>query len=170
MPARASGLRWTMLLAAALVCGCASRRVPSTEPHMAAMQVVVPKAGRLWSVFGDPRSHGPHKGIDIEADQGVRVWAAASGVVVGRGRHETAGRWVEIEHSDGTVTRYLHLARIKVRDDEEVRGGRTVARLGRSGNARQVGPHLHFEVVVNGVAVDPLPFLEAQSTIKRRKR
>jgi len=157
-------------LVLAVSIGCAARRVPSSEPHMEAMRVVVPKAQRLWSVFGDPRSHGPHKGIDIQADQGVRVWSAASGVVVGLGRHDTAGKWVEIEHTDSTVTRYLHLARIKVREDEELRGGRTVGRLGRSGNARKVGPHLHFEVVIDGTAVDPLPFLDAQSKIKRKRR
>ncbi len=159
-----------IVAAVLLLAGCAAKRLPSDEPHMAAMQVIVPRAERLWSVFGDHRPHGPHKGIDIAAEQGVRVWAAASGEVVGRGRHETAGKWVELEHADGSVTRYLHMARVTVKEGEQVRGGRRVGKLGRSGNARAVGPHLHFELVIDGVAVDPLPWLESQALIRRRDR
>jgi murein DD-endopeptidase MepM/ murein hydrolase activator NlpD len=153
-----------------LAQGCAARRAPSSEPYMEAMRVVVPKAEHLWSDFDDQRPHGPHHAIDIRAPQGVRVWAAESGVVKGRGRHKTAGKWVDLEHDDGRVTRYLHLARIKVREGQEVRGGRTIGRLGRSGNARPVGPHLHFELVVDGVKQDPLPYLQSLSHVKRRER
>lgn len=149
---------------------CASHRVVSSQPHMAAMRVVVPQAELLWSDFDDHRSHGPHRAIDIKARQGVRVWAAESGVVLGRGRHRTAGLWVDIDHGSGRTTRYLHLASIGVRKGARVRGGRAIGRVGRSGNARRVGPHLHFELVENGVKLDPLPYLAALSRIKRGQR
>jgi murein DD-endopeptidase MepM/ murein hydrolase activator NlpD len=171
-PSPSGGLlgAWALFIALLLAQGCAARHVSSSEPWLEAMQVVVPKAGHLCSDFDDQRTHGLHRAVDVCAKQGVRVWAAESGVVKGRGRHRTAGRWVDIDHGNGRVTRYLHLSCIKVKKGQQVRGGRTIGRLGHSGNAHRKWPHLHFELVENGVKKDPLPYLQALSHVKRRKR
>jgi peptidoglycan hydrolase-like protein with peptidoglycan-binding domain len=116
-----------------------------------------PLRGPLGSTFA-PRGYGFHSGIDIAAEAGAPVVAAAPGRVVWAGYR--AGGWgllVTIAHGDGVRTMYAHLSRVAVRLGERVGAGARVGRVGSTGDA--TGPHLHFEARLRGAAVDPLPAL-----------
>jgi len=99
-----------------------------------------------------------HPGIDFRGPVGSPIYAAAPGTVVYAGWRGGYGRLVEIRHDNGLVTRYAHLRRIDTKVGDSVEAGETVGGLGSSG--RSTGPHLHFEVRINGKAVNPRPFLE----------
>ncbi|MFN7954420.1 MAG: LysM peptidoglycan-binding domain-containing M23 family metallopeptidase [bacterium] len=94
-----------------------------------------------------------HSGIDIAAPQGAGVRAAAGGTVTFAGQQAGYGRTVVIDHGDGRSTVYAHLSAILVRPGDRVDASTEVARVGRTGRA--TGPHLHFELRQDGVAVDP---------------
>jgi murein DD-endopeptidase MepM/ murein hydrolase activator NlpD len=94
-----------------------------------------------------------HAGIDLAAPEGTPVRAAAAGAVVYSGARGAAGRMVEIEHGDGSRTRYAHLGRLHVAVGDAVAAGEVVGEVGTSG--RTTGPHLHFAVESRGRAVDP---------------
>ena len=95
--------------------------------------------------------------MDIAARQGTQIRAAASGKVTFAGYKPVYGRTVILEHPDGKKTLYAHAATIKVKKGEEVKRGKTVATVGSSG--RSTGPHLHFEVYVNGKTQNPMKYL-----------
>ncbi|MFN8601886.1 MAG: peptidoglycan DD-metalloendopeptidase family protein [Candidatus Binatia bacterium] len=123
-----------------------------------------PIAGRVSSTFGerrDPFTGAPefHAGLDLAAPAGTPVRAAADGTVDFSGRRGDAGNLVEIEHADGTRTRYAHLDSMKVQAGETVRAGQVLGAVGSTG--RSTGPHLHFAVERAGQLVDPKPLLEA---------
>jgi murein DD-endopeptidase MepM/ murein hydrolase activator NlpD len=94
-----------------------------------------------------------HKGTDYAADRGTPVRAIGDGVVVRAGWGAGYGNVLEIRHRNGFVTRYGHLSRFNVRAGQRVSIGETVAYVGSTGLA--TGPHLHFEVLVNGQQRDP---------------
>jgi murein DD-endopeptidase MepM/ murein hydrolase activator NlpD len=98
----------------------------------------------------------PHNGVDWAAPIGTPIFAAGNGVVVKSGWTSGYGRRVEIEHNNGYVTTYNHLSRFGrgISDGVRVKQGQIVGYLGASGLA--TGPHLHYEVVVNGHYVDPM--------------
>ncbi len=98
-----------------------------------------------------------HTGIDIGAGYGAPVHAAATGVVVTAGVISGYGNAVVIDHGDGIATLYGHLSRFAVRTGQRVDVGQTVGAVGNTGNS--TGPHLHFEVRVRGVPVDPMAYL-----------
>jgi murein DD-endopeptidase MepM/ murein hydrolase activator NlpD len=100
-----------------------------------------------------------HTGIDIRADRGTPVRAAADGVVTVAGPYAGYGKMVEIEHRNGVSTRYGHLSAIDVAEGMRVKAGDTVGEVGSTG--RSTGPHLHYETRVNGEPVDPGRFLKA---------
>ncbi|MHB8472989.1 MAG: M23 family metallopeptidase [Gammaproteobacteria bacterium] len=106
-----------------------------------------------------------HPGIDFAGRMGSPVVAAADGVVSWVGTREGYGHMVEIDHSNGLVTRYGHAQRTVVREGEIVSKGQTIALMGSSG--RSTGPHVHFEVLQGGVAVDPSPYLAVLGTARR---
>lgn len=113
----------------------------------------------LSSRFGvrrDPMGRGlrMHYGIDLPRPYGTPVRASARGVVVFAGWRGGYGNMVDINHGDGVVTRYAHLSRIEVTRSAVVTAGQQVGRVGSTG--RSTGSHLHYEVRVNGRAVDPL--------------
>ncbi len=112
--------------------------------------------GRLTSPFGLRRMNC-HNGIDIAAPRGTPVRAADSGKVVFSGIQNGYGKVVIIRHSKGVLTLYAHLQRIHVKENQRVRRGQRIARVGSTG--RSTGPHLHFEVRENGKARDPMSFL-----------
>jgi murein DD-endopeptidase MepM/ murein hydrolase activator NlpD len=123
----------------------------------------VSDAGFIWPVDGavvsgfGMRWGRLHEGIDITAPTGTPIWAAAAGTVIHAGWLGGYGNLVVVDHGDGLATAYAHASVILVALGQEVAQGETVALVGSTGNSS--GPHLHFEVRVNGIAVDPLLYL-----------
>jgi murein DD-endopeptidase MepM/ murein hydrolase activator NlpD len=108
----------------------------------------------------DPFNHHPafHPGLDMEAPYGSTVYSTGAGAVIFTGTMDTYGRTVEIEHGHGITTRYAHLDRILVASGQMVGLHTPIGELGSTG--RSTGPHLHYEVRVAGVAVDPAKFMQ----------
>ena len=104
-----------------------------------------------------------HTGIDLQGAMRTPITATAAGKVVSAGWHASYGRFVEIDHGLGIATRYAHLDQILVKDGQEVQLGTKIGLLGHSGRA--TGPHLHYEVVVNGRPVNPINFLKANAHV-----
>ena len=102
-----------------------------------------------------------HEGIDFPAEAGTPILAAASGKVVYAGWHPQYGKMLEIDHGSGLVSRYAHASHLAVGEGELVVRGQRVAAVGSSG--RSTGPHLHFEVRLNGVPQNPTRFLASSS-------
>lgn len=100
-----------------------------------------------------------HTGLDFQADPGTPILAAAGGVVVAQEYHPQYGNMVEIDHGNQLVTRYAHASKVHVKHGDLVRRGQKIAEVGSTG--RSTGPHLHFEVLVQGVFQDPQKFLAA---------
>jgi murein DD-endopeptidase MepM/ murein hydrolase activator NlpD len=121
-----------------------------------------PARGKLSGRFGLRRvinglARSPHAGIDVAVPTGTPVVAAGRGIVVEAGDYFFNGNSVYIDHGQGLVTLYCHLDRIEVLPGEAVAAGQ---RIGLSGNTgRTSGPHLHWTVLANGIAVDPRLFL-----------
>lgn len=99
-----------------------------------------------------------HKGVDFAGRQGAEVVAVASGVVTWSGDRYGYGQMVEVNHGNGYVTRYAHNADNLVEVGDTVKRGDVIARMGHTGRA--TGPNLHFEVLENGRAVNPLTFID----------
>lgn len=141
--------------------------VPPSVPLPAAGPVSPAVSGYAWpwygaitTYFGEPRAEGYHKGIDIDGfgNTGAPVGAAADGVVVlaawddwGLGYH------VKVQHADGSMTVYGHLSEIWVAQGQAVSQGEAVGALGSTGYS--TGTHLHFELWIGGIPVDPLLYL-----------
>lgn len=98
-----------------------------------------------------------HDGVDIDGAMGDPIYAVASGIVTWSGRKGSFGELVEISHAGGYVTRYAHNSLNLVAVGDYVQRGQEIARLGRTG--RVTGSSLHFEVLRNGVNVNPVDFL-----------
>ncbi|HEY6482867.1 MAG TPA: M23 family metallopeptidase [Steroidobacteraceae bacterium] len=119
-------------------------------------------SGFISSYFGeraDPFSgeEAYHKGVDFAGTAGEQVTAVAAGVVTWAGERTGYGKLVEINHGDGYVTRYAHNEKTLVTVGETVKRGDPIALMGSTG--RSTGPHVHFEVVRNGRAINPLSFI-----------
>jgi murein DD-endopeptidase MepM/ murein hydrolase activator NlpD len=133
-----------------------------------------PAAGRISSGFGY-RLHPIfrftrfHAGIDIAAPMGSAVVAAADGQVIASGWNGGYGRQIQVAHGNGIVTSYSHLSGFAASPGEPVRQGQLIGYVGSTGVS--TGPHLHFEVLVNGRAVDPLGFrFESRKMISGEQR
>jgi murein DD-endopeptidase MepM/ murein hydrolase activator NlpD len=100
-----------------------------------------------------------HEGIDFPADVGTAIDAAASGKVIFADVHPAYGKMIEIDHGNGLVSRYAHCSALLVREGDFVMRGQLIAKVGTTG--RSTGPHLHFEVRLNGVPQNPARFLQA---------
>ncbi|MFI3246832.1 MAG: peptidoglycan DD-metalloendopeptidase family protein [Ferrimonas sp.] len=115
---------------------------------------------RISSRFNPRRLHpvtkrvAPHNGTDYAAPTGTPIWAAGDGEVVRVENHPIAGRYVEIKHYGEYRSRYLHMSRVNVRKGQLVERGQTIGTVGATG--RVTGPHLHYEFLVGGRAVDSL--------------
>lgn len=116
-----------------------------------------PLLGAVTSPFG-MRDGRPHEGIDIAAEEGTPIRVTSGGRVIFAGSRGTYGLAVIIDHGGGVRTLYAHCSRLLVTDGQNVDAGTIVALSGNTG--RSTGPHLHFEVLKNGVPLDPLPYLE----------
>lgn len=125
-----------------------------------------PLAGELDTTSGfgvrlDPfiRAAAMHSGLDFRSPAGEPVRATAAGTVVSVGWNGGYGRLVEIDHGNGFSTRYGHLSETLVSEDQTIKPGQIIGRVGSTG--RSTGPHLHYETRIDGEAVDPQRFLRA---------
>jgi murein DD-endopeptidase MepM/ murein hydrolase activator NlpD len=141
----------------------------SHSQQLAATPSIMPTQGWLSSAFAAMREHPilhiarPHEGIDVSAPMGTPIEAPANGVVRSTGWEAGYGNVVEIDHGFGITTRFAHTSRILVRPGQRVQRGERIALVGNSGLA--TGPHLHYEVHVNGRAVDPLRYVMPESVV-----
>ncbi len=122
------------------------------------------QAGHVGSAFGwriDPFTgrSALHTGLDFQAEPGTPILSAAGGVVVASELHPQYGNMVEVDHGNNLITRYAHASRLLVKKGDLVKRGHKLALVGSTG--RSTGPHLHFEVLVQGVPQDPRRFLAA---------
>ena len=122
-----------------------------------------PVEGRITDEFGyrkDPftKKRTFHEALDIAADTGTIIKAAAGGKVVSTEYTYATGRTVKIDHGNGFVTIYGHCSKYLVESGQYVKKGEEIAKVGNTG--RSTGPHLHFEMWLFGKAIDPLEYLE----------
>ena len=113
---------------------------------------------RIHPVLGGRRGH---KGIDLAAPTGTPIYATADGVVSKAKWFSSYGLYVSIEHGGKLQTRYAHMSRLNVADGQRVKKGDVIGFVGSTG--RSTGPHLHYEVRVDGVAVNPAPYMGVDS-------
>jgi murein DD-endopeptidase MepM/ murein hydrolase activator NlpD len=100
-----------------------------------------------------------HTGLDFQAGVGTPILAAAGGIVVTQELHPAYGNMIEIDHGNDLITRYAHASKVFVHKGDLVKRGQKIAEVGTTG--RSTGPHLHFEVLVQGVPQNPQKFLTA---------
>lgn len=129
--------------------------VPTQEPVV---------GGNLGSIFGwriDPITGvaALHTGLDFPAEPGTPIYSAAGGIVVIQEFHPQYGNMIEVDHGNNLITRYAHSSKVHVKKGDLIKRGQRIADVGNSG--RSTGPHLHFEVLVQGVPQDPQKFLNA---------
>ncbi|MCU0488277.1 MAG: peptidoglycan DD-metalloendopeptidase family protein [Anaerolineales bacterium] len=124
------------------------------------------ETGECWSSrYGNRRSYNGsaylyfHTGLDVVGQTGVEIYAPAGGVVVFTGPLTVRGNATMINHGQGVYTGYMHQSEILVQPGDFVKAGQLIGRVG--GTGRVQGPHLHWEVWVGGVQVDPLEWLES---------
>jgi len=131
--------------------------------RMARIPSIMPTAGWLSSAFSLSRFHPilhyarPHEGIDVSAPMGAPIVAPAGGVVKLVTWETGYGNVLEVDHGDGIVTKYAHCSKIVVRAGQKVKRGQIIANVGSTGLS--TGPHVHYEIHVNGKVVDPLTYV-----------
>lgn len=123
------------------------------------LPALLPINGRLSSNFGARRHpisgmYRQHSGIDLAAPIGTPIRATKEGVVVTSGWSGGYGIMVRLDHGNGVETRYAHMSRAVVRSGQSVKAGQIIGAVGSTG--RSTGPHLHYELRLNNVAVNPL--------------
>lgn len=138
--------------------GTASVRVAATE-HAGASSAgfICPINSGLYTIsayYGDGRNH---RGLDLAADKGTSIFAAAAGTVTYAGFDSDYGYNVVINHGNGIETRYAHASALCVSSGDTVSQGDMIAVVGSTG--RSTGNHLHFEVIIGGTRVNPAPYL-----------
>lgn len=120
-------------------------------------KVVLPAEGTFTSGYG-PRWGSMHRGIDIANVPGTPIYAAMDGTVINAGPAQGFGKWVRIQHDDGTITVYGHMRSFSVAVGQRVTAGQQIAEMGSEGYS--TGPHLHFEVMPTATTwTDPKPWL-----------
>ena len=141
----------------------------SHQARFAATPSIMPTHGRISSPFAaerlDPVLHitRPHQGIDVAAPAGNEIEAPASGTVTDVRWEEGYGNFLTIDHGYGIVTRFAHCSKILVVRGQHVKRGQRIALVGSTGES--TGPHVHYEVWVNGKAVDPKKFVMPEDAI-----
>ena len=110
-----------------------------------------------WRISPFSGSNQFHKGMDLTARYGQPVYAPADGLVTYSAPFSTYGNYISINHGYGMVTRYGHLSRMNVKPGDLIRRGQVIAYVGNTG--RSTGPHLHYEVLLNGIHVNPYRFM-----------
>lgn len=129
------------------------------ERMIASIPSLNPVGGAIAASFGWRTNPWPeyHKGVDLEANYGDMVRAAAAGTVASAGWDGGFGNKVDIDHGNGYHTWYAHLSRIAVTAGQRVTKGAPIAFVGSTGES--TGPHLHYQVMYAGNPIDPAPFL-----------
>ena len=144
-------------------------RMDAMERALAAIPTAMPAAVMMMSSgFGyrsDPFTGGAamHNGLDFKGPVGTPIQAAAEGRISAVGFQSGYGNTIEITHPNGLVTRYAHLSGFNVSLGQQVDRGLQIGRMGSTG--RSTGSHLHFEVRLNGQAINPRKFLEANPDV-----
>jgi murein DD-endopeptidase MepM/ murein hydrolase activator NlpD len=137
--------------------------------RLAATPSIMPTQGWLTSAFSSMRSHPilhlarPHEGIDVTAPMGSPIEAPAAGVVTDAGWETGYGHTITINHGFGIVTKFAHASKLLVKTGQRVSRGQRIALVGNSGLA--TGPHLHYEVHVNGRPVNPLKYVLPEGVV-----
>lgn len=128
----------------------------------ATVPLCVPVTGSISSAFGE-RSHPTtgeadfHTGLDVAAAEGSAIHAAADGLVLDSGWHDSYGNYVLLSHSDNFSTLYAHCQRLIAQTGDVIRRGERIALVGSTGFS--TGPHLHFECILDGQQVEPYQLL-----------
>jgi murein DD-endopeptidase MepM/ murein hydrolase activator NlpD len=141
--------------------------VPSRMPLEGA-QLTSNYGMRTHPVLGGRRKH---TGIDLAAPTGTPIYATADGVIGRADWYSSYGLYISINHGASMETRYAHLSRLAVAAGDNVKKGDLIGYVGSTG--RSTGPHLHYEVRVDGLAVNPIPYMvesEAQLAYVRDQR
>jgi len=121
------------------------------------VSIVRPVSGILTSRFGS-RWGSTHTGIDVGAPTGTPIYAAAGGTVIFSGWKGTLGKLIVVNHGNGVQTYYAHCSSLLVSVGQTVSAGQQIAKVGNTG--RSTGPHLHFEIRLNGSAVNPQNYVK----------
>lgn len=134
--------------------------------YLEARPTFLPISGRITSRFGGrkhpfSRKYDFHEGVDIAAKSGTAIRVPGKGVVTFSGRQSGYGNMVVINHGYGIITRYAHNSANLVKKGDRVSKGQVIARVGSTGVS--TGPHVHFEIEVNGKAVDPIKFVNSDT-------
>ncbi|WJS86257.1 M23 family metallopeptidase [Paracoccus sp. TOH] len=132
----------------------AVEKMPLAMPVQSAFRYTSP-FGRRWG--------RAHEGIDMAAPVGTPVYATAEGKVIFAGWQRGYGNLIKIQHELGTETRYGHLSKIRVKAGQKISRGSRIGDMGNTG--RSTGSHLHYEVRVNGRAVNPMSFIKAAQNV-----
>lgn len=125
-------------------------------------EITVPVHGEITSEYGNRTNpvsgeYLMHSGVDIAASQGTEIRAAYSGIVSEVGSNSVGGNYISLVHKDGSETLYCHCSKIIAEKGDVIRAGETIALVGSTG--RSTGPHLHFEITVDGKTENPLLYL-----------
>jgi murein DD-endopeptidase MepM/ murein hydrolase activator NlpD len=142
------------VLEALLVEGSAQRKFLPTLPPIENINYTSNFGYRIDPFTGHQSFH---EGVDFAAETGTPINAAASGKVIYADTHAAYGKNIDIDHGNGLVTRYAHASELLVKEGDLVVRGQRIARVGSTG--RSTGPHLHFEVRLNGAPQNPGRFL-----------
>lgn len=132
------------------------------ESFLNSTPTLLPAEGWITSYFGQRMSPWAgklkmHEGLDVGAPYGTKVVSPADGIVTFSGEKVGFGKFVQIDHGYGIETIYAHNQSLYVRPGQKIKRGTLLAAVGNTGHS--TGPHLHYEVRVNGIAVDPLYFI-----------
>lgn len=118
-----------------------------------------------WRVDPFTGKSAMHTGIDFQAETGAPIVAAAGGLVVTQEFHPAYGNMIEIEHGNQVISRYAHSSKVFVKKGDLIKRGQKIALVGSTGRA--TGPHLHYEVLVQGIPQDPRKFLNAGLALRK---
>jgi len=119
--------------------------------------------GWISSYFGrrkDPFTgkQAMHRGIDVAGKEGAKIIATANGVVTWAEERSGYGNLIEIEHGNGLITRYGHCQSIDVEVGQQIQQGESLGTIGSTG--RSTGPHIHYEVIKNGIKINPMKYVQ----------
>jgi murein DD-endopeptidase MepM/ murein hydrolase activator NlpD len=126
------------------------------------LKVVLPNSSSYgWRIDPFNGNKAFHEGLDFSANAGAPIFAAAGGIVSAAETMPDYGKIVIVSHGSGLETRYAHTSKILVKVGERVEKGQVLALVGNTG--RSTGPHLHYEIRLNGNALDPRKYLNARN-------